>query len=290
MDPESRSTARSLARLTGTLHNLVYYAPEMKAFGDLGLREYWRAYVAYRSAPMGEVSAGTAGAVFYNFAPGVMAAALPSAWDATTPHEVLELRSRCIDGALRRALGLPLDSDTLVEAAALARAGIDDTDASGRMLFAAHTELAWPSEPHLALWHACTLWREHRGDGHNIALAAAGIDGLECHLLLAAKGVASQRIIEKIRGWSPDEWEVAKQRLIVRGLLEGDGSYTSEGEALRNRIEAHTDELSAEPRDRLGSARSQRLIELLNPIVADLIETGAVAGRWPPPEDPGNTT
>ncbi len=40
----------------------------------------------------------------------------------------------------------------------------------GRPLYAAHAELPWPDEPHLVLWHAVTLLREYRGDGHVAAL------------------------------------------------------------------------------------------------------------------------
>ena len=35
-----------------------------------------------------------------------------------------------------------------------------------RPLYAAHAELDWPDEPQLVLWHAVTLLREYRGDGH----------------------------------------------------------------------------------------------------------------------------
>jgi hypothetical protein len=35
------------------------------------------------------------------------------------------------------------------------------------------------------LWHAATLLREHRGDGHNAALVAHGIGGTEAHVLMS---------------------------------------------------------------------------------------------------------
>ena len=44
------------------------------------------------------------------------------------------------------------------------------------ILLAMLPALAWPDAPQLALWHAVTLLREHRGDGHISALTAAGID------------------------------------------------------------------------------------------------------------------
>lgn len=274
--------ARSLAKLLGVFHNISYYAPEMKAFDDVGLHEYWRAYMAYRSAPMGQVAPSVVTATFYNFAPRVVAQAIPSAWEGITPSGAIDLRDDCIDRALRRGLGPLANGPEIAEAADIARQGIEGTDLAGRPLFAAHTELPWPDEPHRALWHGCTLWREHRGDGHNLALAAASLDGIECHVLLAAKGVGGLEIIEKIRGWTPDEWHAAATRLTERGLLDDAGGFTDEGRALRDRVELDTDRLASEPRLRLSTDQVERLLELMDPLVGQLISSGTVPGKWPP--------
>jgi len=279
--------ARTVARLVGVFHNISYYAPEMRAFAELGLPEYWRAYMAYRSAPMGRVAPSTVAAVFYNFAPRMVEAGLPSAWDSTTPTEVLQLRDTCIDRALRRALGDRLDSADVASAAAMTREAVEDLDASGRPVFAAHQQLPWPTTPHMALWHGCTLWREYRGDGHNIALAAAEIDGLTCHVLLAAKGVGDRDMIRKIRGWTADEWTAAAEKLQQRGLIDAEGDFTDAGRALRAEIEDHTDRLAGAPCDRVGPARVARLVEQVGPLVETLVSIGAVAGRWPPPKPVG---
>jgi hypothetical protein len=272
-----------LARLVGVIHNISYYAPEMKAFSDVGLPEYWRAYIAYRSAPLGVVPAGVVAATFYNFAPRVVASAIPSAWEGVSPAEAIELRDRCVERALVRAWGDEIASAELAEAAELAWRAIDGCEGGARPLYAAHGELPVPEEPHRLLWHACTLWREHRGDGHNIALAAERIDGVECHVLLAAKGVVDREVIEKIRGWGSQEWDDAMERLRERSLLDARGGFTTGGRALRNAIEDRTDELCREPRDRLGPDGTGRLIELLSPLVDRLVASGSVAGTWPPP-------
>ncbi|MFT7599044.1 MAG: hypothetical protein ACI8TP_001969 [Acidimicrobiales bacterium] len=285
-----RTTARGLARVLGVFHNISYYAPEMKAFADVGLPEYWRAYIAYRSAPMGPVAPSVVTATFYNFAPRVVAAAVPSAWDGITPQGAIDLRDDCIDQALRRALGDLLDSADLREAAGLAMKGIDAAEVGARPLFAAHTELPSPNEPHRLLWHACTLWREHRGDSHNLALAAADIDGIECHVLLAAKGVGAFAVIEKIRGWTSAEWSDAVDRLVSRGFLAEESTadtpvFTPQGETLRQSIETETDRLASGPRRSLGPDDSSRLVALMEPVVGQLITSGAVPGRWPPPTE-----
>ena len=68
------------------------------------------------------------------------------------------------------------------------------------------------------LWHTCTLWREYRGDGHNLALANAGIDGLEAHLLMAAHGRGNQPTITGIRGWTAEEWGAALDDPVLRAV------------------------------------------------------------------------
>ena len=282
VEDHERRRARTLARLCSVFHNLSYYCPEMREFAAVGLPEYWRAYVAYRSAPLGPVPAPVVTAAFYNFSPRVIEAAIPSAWDRLTPARVLDLRDELIDRALRRILGPAVDDAALARAASLARRGIERSDAAGRVLFAAHQALPWPEEAHGQLFRAATLWREHRGDGHNIALAAADIDGLECHVLLGGKGVVTREVIGKIRGWTAQEWDAAQQRLVKRGVLEPDGRFTAAGRVLHADIEAHTDTLSAGPRRALGADDCDELIEVLEPYVARLVEHGGVPSSWPP--------
>jgi len=272
---------RRLAKALGTFHNVSYYAPEMKAFADLGLPQYWRAYMAYRSAPMGIVPWPVVASTFYNFAPVQVQAGIPSAWGSTTPDEAMALRDDCISRALLSALG-DVDPDLLEEAAELALRGIASCEAGARPLFAAHRELAAPTEPLMRLWFGCTLWREHRGDGHNIALAAAEIDGVECHVLLAARGIGDKDVIRKIRGWSEAEWDAALDRLVTRELLTAKGEFTPAGRELRSEIERHTDRLAAPPLDELGAGDAERLADIVEPLVGQLITAGVVAGKWPP--------
>jgi len=281
-DAESKP-ARRISRFVGPFHNISYYAPEMKTFADRGIAGYWRAYMAYRSAPMGRAPAAAVEAAFYNFSARTVAAAIPSAWLAMTPAEAIELRDECVDRALRRSLGELTDSAEVAEADALVRQAIEDQPGPGRVLYAAHTELPWPTTPHMSLWHGCTLWREYRGDGHNIALAAANLDGVECHVLVAARtGPKTAATIRTIRGWSNDEWAGAVERLHQRGLVEPDGSFTEAGRTLRREIEDKTDELATAPCERVGPDAVDRLCELMTPIVGHMVETGAIAGSWPP--------
>ena len=272
---------RDLARVFTPFHNVSYYSPEINAFVDAGMRGWWMAYFAYRSAPMGPVSAEVAISAFYNFAPRMIQRAVPAVWDVMSPAEAIQLRDQCVDQALRRLLAGHLDDPGLAEAAQLAREAIESCESGARVLYAAHTALPWPEEPHRMLWHACTLLREHRGDSHNIALAAAEINGVEPHVLMAARGQGNKESILPIRDWTEAEWDAGIARLAERGWLNPDGTFTAEGETNRRDIEAQTDRLTHEPFRRLGPQRAQRLIDLMKPYI-DQLHSGGIATQWPP--------
>jgi glucose-1-phosphate cytidylyltransferase len=113
------------------------------------------------------------------------------------PPTALAARLAGVDAAVHRVFGDELPSGNPPKAAAVLRDAFGACDVSGRPLFAANRELDWPDAPHLALWHAATLLREHRGDGHVIALAAAGFDQTFCATY--ADGVADLDLRDLLR-------------------------------------------------------------------------------------------
>ncbi|MEM9565229.1 MAG: hypothetical protein AAGA93_21585 [Actinomycetota bacterium] len=275
---------RRLARQVEAIHTVAYYSPEIGRLTDDGYRGWWHAYFAYRAAPMGPVPASVVTATFYNFAPRMVERAVPGVWGILTPAEILARRNELVAEALGRIWADGRLDAELAEAAELSARAVAAIEIEARPLAAAHAELPWPDgSPALRLWHACTIWREYRGDGHNLALAAAGVDGLESHLLMAAHGHGNQATITGIRGWTDEEWAAAGERLTSRGILVADGTYTDAGRRFRSDVEGATDERSAGPLDRLEPDEVARLQDLLGVITADLLECGAVPGVWPPP-------
>ncbi|WP_147280477.1 SCO6745 family protein [Marinitenerispora sediminis] len=111
----------------------------------------------------------------------------------------------------------------IAEAAGLARrAALSAIEQPhGRPLFAAHATLDWPDEPHLVLWHAQTLLREFRGDGHLAALLTAGLDPVEALVTHAAAGQADAHRPRTSRGWPREAWASAADRLRDRGQVTG---------------------------------------------------------------------
>ncbi len=292
------------------LHAVLYYAPEaFEEAAALGfdVEERWPSYFAWRAAPLaGDGPGPDADEVvrtFHSFSPATVRRYVPAAWGVAAPAEVLAARSRAVDRAYRTLFGERVEGPEFAEAAALARraaeraatgtrggelaSGVSRTGdlASGasrtggpvpfpeRPLADANAALPWPGSPHLVLWQAATVLREHRGDGHVAALVAAGLDPVESLVSFAAVGAAPVDVFAS-RGWSPDEWAAARRRLHLRGLVDAAGTATEAGRALRTEVERHTDEAAAQPWGALDAGERERLVELLGTWWLETIGSG----------------
>ena len=79
-------------------------------------------------------------ASFYNFAPALVARAIPSVWDLIMLQEAIAVREAGVAASLRRLLG-GREAEAAKAAGLLWRA-VEDLDFAGRMLAAANAELA----------------------------------------------------------------------------------------------------------------------------------------------------
>lgn len=271
------------------IHGMVYFtphgAPIYEAIGLTGRQPYF----ASRAAAMGAVSAHMVTATFFNFAPAVVALAIPSAWSIASPADIIAARLRVVDASLRDAAAEHVDSGATKQAAELARAAAlaacDRVD--GKPLFAAHAALEWPTEPHLVVWHAQTLLREYRGDVHIALLVAEGLSGLDALITHGATGVVPLDTLKQLRGWNDDEWNASVETLRARNILTTDAiALTTHGEALRQRVEDRTDELSADAWAVLGEQGCRDLRAAARPISAAVIGAGwSPLRKLPPGED-----
>ncbi|MFF8291106.1 hypothetical protein ACF068_18025 [Streptomyces sp. NPDC016309] len=267
---------RQLWHLLEPVHAVLYYAPEASeeaAALGYGTEERWPSYFAWRAAPLGPVGAGQVASAFYGFSPAMVERYVPAAWEVAAPADVLAARLRAVDRFYRRLLGDVVGGDDLAEAARLARRAAGAAVTAGRPLAAANAALEWPEEPHLVLWQAATVLREHRGDGHLAALLTAGLDPAESLVSFAAIGAASPEVFAS-RGWSGEAWAAAGERLVARGLLTPGGTATARGRALREEVERRTDELAAAPWSVLGERETERLSELLGGLWLAVIASG----------------
>jgi hypothetical protein len=265
---EYAELARKMNRTLEPLHVVVYFAPDPgERYAALGVKGGLRGYFASRSAAMGRAPLELVVATFFNFAPSLIAQAIPSVWEVTSPDEILTARYAGADDIYQRMLGADvLASEEMAEAAALAREACSVLRVEGRPLFAAHASLPWPEPAHLQLFHAQTLLREHRGDGHIAALVVAGLEPLEAIVTYLAHGQGqNEAMVRATRGWTDEEWDAGVARAKERGLIDADGAFTATGAAQRDAIEAQTDAAAAAPYQHLGIERSQRLRELARP-------------------------
>jgi hypothetical protein len=275
VDP--RLVSRAHRRLE-PLHSHSYFAPETdENLVAAGLRPGRMGYFAGRAAPMGAVGPGVVTATFYNFAPSLVARHVPRAWTLAGPGQVLAARHAAARASLTRLLGgeEAAAAPEVAELAGLLHEAAGALTPEGRPLYAGHADLPWPEEPVLRLWHAVTLLREYRGDGHVLSLLRHGLSGIEALVTHTVTGRGfTQPMAQASRGWSDEEWGATADGLAARGLL-ADGALTEAGQQLRAAVEAETDALSAAPFAALGAERSERVAELAGLLTGRVIANGA---------------
>ena len=284
---DAAATARAMWTLFEPVHAITYFAPEARsAFEQAGLRGFWRGYFAGRAAPLGVRADGSPGGVsgavvtasFFNFAPSFVARAIPGVWGLVPPEDALRAR---LAGAVSALGPLLAGREAEVTAAAgLLWRAIGELDFSGRMLAAANVALEVPDSGLARLWQAATVLREHRGDGHFAALAAADFDGCEAVAMRCCLDLRREDL-QPVRGWTDEEWDGALARLAARGFLGADGQLTSAGLEAHAAVEHATDRAASRPWARLGSAATAELASVLTPLAQ------ACAGLLPYPSPVG---
>ena len=247
-----------------------------QAMAELGLRTYWDGYFAGRAAPLGRVPAEVVDAAFYNFAEGEVARHIPGVWETTTPEAAHAARQRGCVAALRRILGDLVGTPELARAADLLAAAAVVAPTHGRVMYAGLRALPVPEEPVARLWHAATMLREHRGDGHIAALVSERIGGTEAHVLSALDlGIHPPESFGRIHHLPEARLAAGLAGLRARGLVDADGRVTAAGRATKDRVEALTDALAEAPYDGLEPAQLDELVALLGPIAVRLRATGS---------------
>src|SRR4051812_13356901 len=168
--------ARRMFELVEPIGVIPYSADEPnEAMFALGFTNEWDTYFAGRAAPLGMPTAEVVDALFYNFAPGEVARHIPKVWRTTSPEAAIAARQTGCVKALRRILGEHVDSPTFARAADLLTTAATSAPFEGRPMYAALRALPIPDEVVARLFHAASLLREHRGDGHIVALMVQGV-------------------------------------------------------------------------------------------------------------------
>jgi len=261
---DATATARSMWALFEPVHAVTYFAPEARsAFTEAGLRGFWRGYFAGRAAPLGAAGAVVVTASFFNFAPSFVARAVPAVWDLITPESALRTRTA---GAVASLRGLLAGREAAIATAAdLLWRAVGELDFAGRVLAAGNAALPVPQDSAARLWLATTILREHRGDGHFAALAAADIDGCEAVALRCLIDLRREDL-QPVRGWTDEEWDAALGRLAARGWASADGRLTGAGREAHAAVEDATDRAASRPWERLGADTTAAITRELTPL------------------------
>jgi DNA-binding MarR family transcriptional regulator len=274
--------ARELWRHAEPVHAVTYFSAEpLSALRSAGYKGFWMGYFAGRAAPLGPASPELVRALFHNFSADHVARSLPDAWAFAPPAAALAARVDGSVAALLRMLGERLDERAVGRAAELALRAAESAPVEGRALFAANRALPAPTEPLARLWHAATLLREHRGDGHVAALTAAGIGGREAHVLHALSSGTPASVYAAARHLDAEEWSALIDGLARRGLADPAAGLTEAGRELKERVEQQTDDLAASALAVLADEEVAELIALLRPVSAAVVASGDIPRKSP---------
>ena len=138
-------------------------------------------------------------------------------------------------------------------------------------MYAALRSIPIPEERVARLFHAASLLREHRGDGHIAALMVEGIGGLEAHVLLALDMDLPAKDFGRIHHLPDAQLDAVIGGMRDRGLIGADGWLSDEGRAVKQRVEERTDDLAAAPYECLAPAELDELVAALEPLAARLL-------------------
>src|SRR4051794_20578687 len=266
------SMARRMFELVEPIGVIPYAAddPNESMFA-LGFSNYWDTYFAGRAAPLGLAPAEVVDALFYNFAPGEVARHIPKVWSTTTPEAAIAARQAGCVRALRRILGDLVDTPAFARAADLLLRAATSAPVEGRPMYAALLALPVPDDVVARLFRAASLLREHRGDGHIAALMVEGVGGLEAHVLLALDMNMPAEKFGRIHHLPAAQLAAVIDGMRARGLIGDDGWLSESGRAVKQRVEAITDDLAAKPYEILERGELDELMTALEPLATRLV-------------------
>ena len=138
-------------------------------------------------------------------------------------------------------------------------------------MYAALRVLPIPDDAVARLFHAASLLREHRGDGHIAALMTEGVGGLEAHVLLALDMDMPAEKFGRIHHLPSAQIAAVVDGMRDRGLIGDDGWLSEPGRAVKQRVEERTDDLAAKPYESLSPSELEELTTALEPLAVLLL-------------------
>lgn len=271
------SPGRRLRDAIEPLATICFWAePAYDEYAALGL-DFLQGYVFGRGCVLGDASPPVVAAAFGVFEPGLVADLFASGRAVCSVEDVRAAKERGAVASLRAVLGAPSEVEGLDDVVAVLRRACEAADPTGRALHAGLAGMDWPEDPLGQLWHACSVLREHRGDGHLAALVAAGLDGVQANELTELWVGWDPLSYTGSRAWAPERMDAGTSDLEARGWV-ADGRLTEEGLRVRRSLEEATDRAAA---GAVGAIADDldRVLPLLERWADQVVEHG-----WFPPD------
>lgn len=250
--------------------------PAYDEYAALGL-DFLQGYVYGRGCVLGDAEPAVVAAAFGVFEPGLVADLFASGRATCSVADVRAAKERGAVAALRAVLGDADAVEGLADVVAVLRRACDAADPTGRALHAGLAAMPWPDDLLGQLWHAASILREHRGDGHLAALVAAGLDGVQANQLTELWVGWDPLAYTGSRAWSPEAMDAGTGALEARGWV-ADGRLTDDGRRVRHGLEEATDRSTLDAVEAIGDDLD-RVVALLDSWSGSIVDHG-----WFPPD------
>lgn len=266
---------------------LMWDPAAIAAYEALGVADGAGWLVAWRLAPLGDVSPAAAAAATYSISTEVIEMVMGLYRGVADGESIMRVRDDAVlPGLDSIAPGL---AERLGPMAEDLWRGADSVHHGARPMFAAHRATPRPAEadPALSAWLAANCLRELRGDNHWALCASEDLDDVEVGLLHSVmvdiEEYGSEEWIARSRGNDDAAIALGWERLGAKGLATGE-AVNDEGRRFRRDLERRTDVLTAPAWEVVGEATTRAFCELIEPHHdAFVARIDATAGpRWMP--------
>ena len=287
MDDSEHLTARAGRAGHDLVGWLMWDPAAIAAYEALGVPDGAGWLVAWRLAPLGDISPAAAAAATYSISPAVIEMIMGLYRGVTDGDSIMRVRDEAVlPGLDSVAPGL---AERLGPMAEDLWRGVDSVHHGARPMFAAHRAAPRPpaTQPVLSAWLAANCLRELRGDNHWALCASEDLDDVEVGLLHSVmvdiEEYGSEEWIARSRGNDDEAIARGWARLGSKGLATAE-AVNGEGRRFRRELERRTDLLTAPAWEAVGEDTTRAFCESIEPHHDALVaRIDATAGpRWMP--------